>query len=174
MGGHDMQSNKRHNRHYSNSAAHNHLDTIRKCNGRGIQILHEIIEKNRRKRSDGYGLNKYGSSSHSNSNVFSTSNHQNYNKRKSHKIPNMQQQNGDLNRSRNNVMINYDDHEDDYERYHSTKSTRFSDKKRREKHKEYNNPQNQTFDFDSAPVPFSGVNDPHSTRSRGYGHGQIR
>ena len=60
--GHDqMHSNKRHHRHFSNSAAHNHLDTIRKCNMRGIQILHEIIEKNRRKRSDGYSLNKYTS-----------------------------------------------------------------------------------------------------------------
>merc|ERR1719410_2142921 len=80
-------------RHY------NHLDTIRKCNMRAIQILHEMLEKSKRKRSDvGYG---------------------NLQRRISYKMMSSE----DIDSNANN----------DYERYHSTKSTRFSDKKQRQK-----------------------------------------
>ena len=200
--GHDqMHSNKRHhNRHYSNSAAHNHLDTIRKCNMRGIQILHEIIEKNRRKRSDGYGLSKYtsgGSSggnnifgSNNNNNNNNNNNHNIYQKRKSHKVPKYSQfeeEEDQYNQSRSTLMNYSDDpHEDDYERNRSTHSTRFS--KKRDKgsmninanygqvHNTYNHDPQQKFDFNQEhgqngpPMAYQGAIDPSSTRSRGYGH----
>jgi len=81
-------------------AAHNHLDTIRKCNMRGIQILHEIIEKNKNRRK------------------------------------------------RSNILISNDtqNNEQEYQRYHSTKSTRFSStKNRKNKHEQ--------FEFDSYSTP---------------------
>merc|ERR1712228_201009 len=146
-----------HHRHY------NHLDTIRKCNMRAIQILHEMLEKSKRKRSDGYALNamsaKYGQ----------------IQKRKSYKVlssENIADCHDDVNVSRSHLFEEVDAN-NDYERYHSTKSTRFSDKKQRQKQSQA---QAQVFDFDNAPIPYSNNNNhnPQSVRSRNNSNSKRR
>eukprot|EP01083_Nonionella_stella_P017828 49945_1 len=176
---HVHMGHQSHSRHYSMSAAHNHLDTIRKCNMRATQILHEIMDKNRRKRSNIHS--KYGQ--RESINLFqhgtmevnnNTHHHVNAAKRKS-KIEHMASQhthhhhhtNHTNGHNTHNTPHTHHDQDMDYGRYHSTKSTRFSDKSKA--NKSANMVQREkAFDFESPPVPYSQMNDPMSTRSRGY------
>merc|ERR1719242_1550296 len=119
-----QQMDHGHQRHLSGNAAHNHLDTIRKCNLRGIQLLHEIMEKNRRKRGSDYAFDSGMSGSYG-GDVQHT-------KRRSYKMsdrpPSMTIGHNDHSGNSSRTLMNYyDEEEEEYSR-HNTKSTRFSSK----------------------------------------------
>eukprot|EP01084_Bolivina_argentea_P298665 514712_1 len=114
----EQQQQQHHQRHYSNSAVHNYLDTIRRCNMRSMQILTDILEKNR-KRSDGlYSLRNKRTNIGIGPTVnisLAQASMQNNNKRRSHKLYN---------------QTGVDETNDLFFRFRSTRSTRFSDKKK--------------------------------------------
>ena len=176
---HQMEQSSQHQRHFSGTQIHSHLDTIRKCNMRGIQILREMGDRNNTKRHRGgssatdYGHSSYGAHGAS-SDRYGGAHSVQHSKRRSYKMSDRPPSMGDRdhigNTSRTLQYGPYDDEEDDYNRHH-TKSTRFSNSKgggRREK------TTSRGFEFgDAAAVNFAAANGtehhPQSTRSsRGW------
>ena len=172
-----------HQRHFSGTAAHNHLDTIRKCNMRGIQLLHEIMEKNRRKRGSEHYAQHSGYSSHGGHGTAGYGSHSaQHSKRRSYKMsdrlserpPSMGDRDHIGNASRHLIEHYEDDEDGDYSRHH-TKSTRFSEPKGRGngKGRSREKTTSRGFEFgDAAAVNFAASNGDHhpqSTRSsRGW------